>query len=105
MFESKVFVRKLVTIYTYPARSIALHEISALDHEVLDDTVKRAAFEAYRDAIFPKLSSAKLPEIFCCFGNDISKKLNLHATCVVTSDGDIKEDDWIAAHWCSLLLE
>lgn len=43
MLEQKVLVGKLITVDRLPPGAVAAGEVTALDHEALDDAVKRRA--------------------------------------------------------------
>jgi hypothetical protein len=43
------------------------------------------------------LPRAELPEILHCARADVSEELNFNASCVHTTDSNIKKDHWIAA--------
>lgn len=66
-----------------------------LDHEVLDDSVKRGALVTLRNAILPPLPSAKLAEVLGRLWTNVSKELHDDTTDFGLTDGDVEEHDRI----------
>jgi hypothetical protein len=52
VLECERFIRKLFPVYRLAARPVAVGNVSTLDHELLDHSVKDAAFEV---ECFPRL--------------------------------------------------
>jgi hypothetical protein len=75
MLDGEVFVRKLLAIDGLPASTVALGEISTLDHELRDDTVEAGAFVA--EAI---LEGGELVEVFNSLWDLLSIKTHDNAT-------------------------
>lgn len=47
----EILVRKLLPVDAHPARAVSLHEVSPLEHEVLDHAVERCALVSGRYAL------------------------------------------------------
>lgn len=47
----EVFVRKLFPVDAHPARAVALHEVSTLEHKVLDHAMERCALVPRRNTL------------------------------------------------------
>lgn len=62
------------------ARSIAIHEVASLDHEVLDDAVEATAFVPLRPAqVIFRLAGAELAEILCGAWDGVGVELHFNA--------------------------
>ena len=93
MRQLKVLVLKLSTIDGFAAGAISLGEITTLNHELLNDTVKEGALEVER---LPKLAETFLAgaegsEIVGRLGHDIVKEFECDATGRLAADGDVKK--------------
>ena len=65
-----------------------------LEHELLDDTVERAALvvEGFASAAHALLAGAEAAEVLTGLGELFSIELHGDASCRSTTDGDIEED-------------
>ena len=77
VLEGEVLVVKLGAVDRLPTSSIVGREITTLDHELLDDSVKGRALvrEFVAGFAFALLASAESTEIFCGLGDDIVVQL------------------------------
>lgn len=91
----EVFVRKIRAVNTTTAGAVSLDEIPALDHEILDHSVKRGAFEPDWHPVFPEFARAKLPEVLGRLRANVGEQLHLHAANVLSANVDVKEDDGV----------
>lgn len=67
MLEIEVLVFEgLTAINTHLSSPIAVDEIAALDHEVLDHSVESRSFVTERKVLLPVFSGAELSEVLCC---------------------------------------
>ena len=94
MLKLKVFVLELGTVDALAAGAIALGEVTTLDHELLDDTVKAAAlvvegFPALANAL---LAGAEGAEVLSRLGDDIIVELEGDAAGSFLADGDVEKD-------------
>lgn len=58
-------------VYGGDARAVVVDEVSALDHEVLDDAVEGGPLVPLRNSVPPVLARAKLTEILCSLRTNI----------------------------------
>ncbi len=99
MLQLKVLVLKLGTINGFAAGAIALGEITTLNHELLNDTVKEGAFEVQRLSQLAEtfLPGAEGSEIVGCLGHDIVKEFECDTTDRLAADGDVKKNSATSA--------
>ena len=97
MPEPKILIRKtLRAIDRRRPRAVAVQEVSALNHEVLDDAMEFAAFVALWAAEMSfRFSCAELAEVLCCAGDDVCEELHFDAAEGLTAEGGVEEDDWV----------
>mmetsp|Transcript_811 Transcript_811/g.2635 ORF Transcript_811/g.2635 Transcript_811/m.2635 type:complete len:227 (+) Transcript_811:264-944(+) len=93
VLELKVLVLELGAVDRQLSRPIAVHEVAALDHEVLDDAVKRHALVSHGQPILPHLARAKLPKVLRRPRHDVRKQLHLDAALRLSADVDVEEHD------------
>jgi hypothetical protein len=78
------------------ASSIAINEISSLDHEVFDDSVEFAAFVALRAAqVVFRLARAELAEVLGGARDGVGVELHFDAAQGFAAEGDVEEDDGV----------
>ena len=71
------YIEKMLQMsYFFKASNNYINKISALNHEVLNDSVKCSSLKTCLQTISFEFSGAKLPEVFCCFWYNVSKQLN-----------------------------
>jgi len=99
MFSYEVFIFKLATIDRNASTAISLDKITSLNHEILNNPVKMAAFIANRNARFPVFPCAELPKVFSCPGNNIGEELHLNSSRWNGAYRYIEEDDGILWVW------
>jgi hypothetical protein len=75
MLEGEVLILKLISIDGLSSSAIVVGEISALAHEVGDDTVESASLITKS-----LLSCAQSTEVFCCLRDNIGAKLKQTTT-------------------------
>ena len=97
MPQIKILVRKtLRTIDSRRSRPIAINEITALNHEVLDHSMELASLVALRS---PKmilyLAGAILTEGLGRSWDCVREKLHFHAAERLAAEGDVEKDYWI----------
>merc|ERR1711957_360585 len=85
VLQTEVLIRKALPEDTQTSRAVALHEISTLDHEVLDDSVEGAIFVADGHLVQSELAGAKLTEILGCLRHHVAEELHLYSAHGVTS--------------------
>lgn len=78
MFEGEVLVGIRVAVNAGHARAIALYEITALDHEILNYSVEAGTFVSDGHAIWSVLSGAKLSKVFRRTRHCVCKQLKYH---------------------------
>jgi len=103
MLHVKILIFKgLVTPDASGSRSITIQKVTALTHEVGDDSVEFGPFvslwSTHRILGFAR---AELPEVFGSFGNNIREELESDATQALASKIDVKEHQWIPRLWQS----
>lgn len=59
--EVEVLVRELLPVYAHPPCAVSLHEVSPLEHEVLDHAVERRPLVPRRYALRPKRRQRQRP--------------------------------------------
>ena len=89
----EAFVPELGAVYALPASAVPTSEVSALAHELLNDTVEYAAtvverFPSPTHAFFP---SAESSEVISSLRH-VSKEFEHDAACRTIPDRDIEED-------------
>ena len=70
MLQLEIFVGELGSVDALPASAVVVGEVTALQHEVGNHSVERAAFEA--EAF---LASAQSTKVFRRFWNDVRSQL------------------------------
>jgi hypothetical protein len=102
MLESKVLVFELGAVDALPACSIASSEITALDHELLDDAVEGAALVAEELAglAFTLLAGAEGAEVVCGLGDYIVVQLEGDAAFLLGADCDVEVDTAALIFFC-----
>lgn len=95
MLELEILIRKaLRSVDTRTSSTIAIEEVSSLDHEFFDYSMESTAFVALRSAeVVLGLACAELPEVLCCAWHYIGEELHLDAAEWFASERDIEEDD------------
>mmetsp|Transcript_23541 Transcript_23541/g.47740 ORF Transcript_23541/g.47740 Transcript_23541/m.47740 type:complete len:211 (-) Transcript_23541:702-1334(-) len=89
----EVLVRKLLSVDGLAAGAVALCEVSALDHEILDDAMEYAPLVVQRLSPLPcpLLPRAQRPEVLRRLGRDVLVKLHHNPPRVLVSDFHIEE--------------
>jgi hypothetical protein len=82
VLKSEVLIVELGAVDRLSTSSIALREITTLNHELLDDSVKDRAFvrEKFSGFSFAFLAGAEGSEVLCCFGDHIVVQLEGNST-------------------------
>merc|ERR1712241_112050 len=83
----EILVLKFVPVDGLAAGAIASREVSALAHELGNDTMKRASF-----ITITVLSAAKFLEIAHCFWDVLFVEIHDNTTFLFASDTDVEED-------------
>ena len=80
-----------------PTRDAVTHleEVTALDHEVLDDPVENAVLVPHRMPRLPVLPRAELPKVLTRLRRDVGEELHLYPPDVHAPDRDVEEHDGI----------
>ena len=91
VLQDEVLILKLVSVDRLSSSAVSSREVSALAHEVGDDTMEGGSLEPE-----PLLSSAQSTEVLTGLGNNISSQLHNHLGDGGTVSGDIKEYPWSA---------
>ena len=79
MIQSKLLIFKLVSVYWVSSVAITSLEVSALQHEVGDDSVNLGSLVSEA-----RFSSAELSEVLCGDGNNIIKQFYLNPPHIFT---------------------
>ena len=89
----EVLISKLGAVNGFSTRSVPFREVSTLNHEVGDHTVKDAPLEVKGLAriSYTFLSSTERSEVLCCFGNNIAEKLHHNSAQARAIHGDVEE--------------
>lgn len=97
MAKLKVLVREtLRTVDCCGTGTITVNEVAALDHEVLDDTVKLASFIALRSSkMILRFAGAVLPKILCSSWYDVGEQFHFDTPERFAAECNVKEDNWI----------
>lgn len=82
MLEIEILIVELGAVDRFPTRAITSSEITTLDHELLDDSVKNGALVRKNMTRFAGafLTSAEGAEVVCCLGNYIVVQLESDAS-------------------------
>lgn len=96
MLQSEVFIRERSTAVDaqYPG-AVAVDEVAALYHKVLDYSVEDSTFEPQRHTVPPVFPGAELPKVLRRFRTDILEQLEDHATNLRGAHGHVEEHDRI----------
>jgi len=103
VFQSKVLIVELSTIDGLAASAIEVGEITALDHEILDDAMEDSALEMQRlagIATFALLASAQATEVLGSLGGLVREQLHGDTASLLGSDGDVEENTGICSCHC-----
>lgn len=95
MLEVEVFIREgLRPVDTNRAASVAVQKVSALNHEVLDDSMEFGAFVALGTAkVVLRLACAELPEVFRRPWDDICEELHFDTPQGLAAKRNVEEHD------------
>lgn len=93
VFEREILVRKRTrAVDADHAGAVAVHKISALDHEILDDSVENRALVSGRySAVPPVLAGAELSEVLRSFGTNILEQFENHSANLVRANGHVEK--------------
>ena len=93
MLVDEVLILKLATVDGSSASAVVRGEIATLGHEVVNDSVERAALvvESGKSGGPFLLASAKSTKVFGGL-RGVREKLDSDATCGYSTDGNIEED-------------
>lgn len=102
MHKREIFIRKrLSSIHARAARSIAVQEVSPLNHEILDDTVEFGALVALGAAeVVFRLAGAELAEILGGARDGVGVEEHFDAAEGFTVQGEVEEDGWVGCCCC-----
>lgn len=91
---SDVFIFKIPSIDACPACTISSGNISALDHELVNDPMKRRQFVRQRlgDAGLSERSSTYCPKVLACLGSSVIKQLNANPSKKVGTALNVEEN-------------
>lgn len=94
MLLRESFVLEFGAVDGFAACSVSSREVSALDHELLDDTVEAGALEVQRLARLAQalLASREAAEVLSRLGNKVAIELHGDTTRGPTADCNVKED-------------
>merc|ERR1711997_347833 len=87
VLQSEVLVLELVPVDRLSASSVSSGEVSALEHEVLDDSMEGAALVSLR-----LLPGGQRGKVLHSSGHHISKQSDLDGSSVCSANGDVEED-------------
>jgi len=90
MLELEVFVLELCAVDTFAPSSIVVREVSALAHEIWNDSVETTVFETKS-----LLVSAKLPEILGRLGHYVRSELHLNPTGRLAANLNVEINLWV----------
>lgn len=76
VLQLEVLVRELLTVDALSASTVVASEVTALEHELWDDTVEDASFEP--EAL---LSGTQRAKVLSGLGNDIGSQLQNQISC------------------------
>ena len=90
--ELVVLICELVAVDGLAASAVAAGEVTALDHEVLDDAVELGALvaEGLPGAAGALLAGAESAEVLGSLGDDVSEELEDDAASRSAADGDVE---------------
>lgn len=94
MFEVEVLIIELGAINRLSTRTITSCKVTALNHELLDDSVESRPLVAQRLARFTNtfLAGAKSTKIVGCLGDNIVIQLEGNTAFLLVADGDVEVD-------------
>ena len=87
VLDFEVLVGKLLSVDGLAAGSVVFGEVTALGHEVSDDSVETASFVA--ETMF---SGAEGSEVFGSLGGDVVVEFEDDSACGLAVDGDVEEN-------------
>ena len=91
--DFKVLVLELLAVDALAAHAIALGEVTALDHELLDDAVEAAALvvKGLSGFALAFLARAEGAEVLGGFGNNVIVQLERDPARLLCANGDVEE--------------
>lgn len=94
MLQLEVLILELGAVDRLPARTVASREVSALDHELLDDPVEGRALvrEQLAGFAFTLLPRAERAEVLSCLGNNVIIEFEGHSAFRFRADTKVEED-------------
>ena len=94
MLHIEILIRKSSAVNRYGSRSIAVEEISPLDHKGMDTAVEVGAFVAHGFArrVFV-FTGTELAKVLDGFWDAVSVELEFHAPLGDAAYGDVEEDN------------
>ena len=91
MLQPEILVGEIGSVDAHGAGSVAVNEISPLDHKIFDDAMELGVFEARRHAVPTKFAGAELPEVFRRSRHHVGEQFHLHPADFRVADGDVEE--------------
>ena len=88
----EILIRELAPVDAHAPRAVALEEVPALDHEVLDHAVELRALVPLRLQAFLVLARAELPKVLRRPRAHVREELHLHAPSLHPADGDVEKN-------------
>ena len=73
MLRNEILVLKCASIYRERPCTVAIEEIAALTHEIIDDSVENGVLVALRDVVLAMLACAQLAEVLA-WRSDVSAR-------------------------------
>lgn len=96
VFQDEVLVRKrTAAVDAQDTGAVAVNEVAALYHEVLDHAMEARVLEAQRHPVLPVLARTELPEVLRRLRAHVLEQLEDHATYLRGSHRHVEEDDRI----------
>ncbi len=87
VLDLEVFILELLAVDALAAHSVAHGDVTALQHELLDDAVEDGVFETETLG-----ASGELTEVFGSLGDGLAEEAHDDAASGFASDGDVKEN-------------
>merc|ERR1719487_1495672 len=95
MFQREVLIRETLSEDAQTACAIAFHEVSTLNHEILDNPMESAVLVANWHLVKLELSGTELPEILGRLWDHVAKELHLDAADWMATNGNVEKDHWV----------
>ena len=94
MLGCEVLIFELGTVDTLSSCTVGVGEVTHLDHEALDQTMRDTALvvQWFAHGAHALLTSTEGSEVFSCFWHQVGEELELDSLWLVVTNGDVKED-------------